>query len=83
MDPELLANIRSCENARSGLERAAKRARRTQSVCSLCPRLAKYVYASLEGSESLLVSNRGLRLLRTARHLPVGLVQIERDRLDV
>ena len=33
MDRELLANIRSCENARSGLERAAKRARRTQSVC--------------------------------------------------
>ena len=33
MDKELLANIRACENSRSGVERAAKRARRAHAVC--------------------------------------------------
>ena len=34
MDRDLLANIRACENSRTGVERAAKRARRAHAVCS-------------------------------------------------
>lgn len=37
MDKDLLANIRACENNRTGVERAAKRARRAHPVCTFRP----------------------------------------------